>query len=229
MHKDDATQEQNEALETIMQGGTPDIPKTVHVPTDIKAGGQAYEDPEQDEDGIYEHRPVDAEEGDKWYGDDGKVWEMGAGGPIKVSMFDSIRTPMFCPDCEKIMNGKFDTKFYRMRGKCMDCVQKEETRMKVEGTYELYEKRTMLENKKSWLRDIKEGLEEFEEEMTGNVEQVVNSSGDTVEFGGLPEEDINEMMENAKDYIESFEQHVEELEQEVERLREETDANFSTE
>jgi hypothetical protein len=220
---------QDEALETIMQGGTPDIPTTVHVPTDVKAGGEAYEDPDKDENGIYEHRPVGAEEGDRWYDDEGNVWEMGAGGPIKQSFFDDIRTPMFCPECEKIMNGKFDIKFWRMRGKCFDCVQKEETRMRVEGTYELYEKRTMLENKKSWLRDIKDGLQEFEEEYTTGFEQVVNSEGDTVEWGGLEEEEVEEMMTNAKQFIEEFEKHIEELEQEVERLREETDSSFVAE
>jgi len=218
----DGNQEQNEALKTIMQGGTPEVPKSVHVPTPVEngqVGGQAYEDPDKDEDGVYEHRPVDAEEGDKWYDDDGDVWEMGAGGPIKVSMFDEFRTPMFCPECKKVMSGKFDVKFWRMRGKCMDCVQREETKMKVEGTYELYEKRVMLENKKSWLRDIKDGLSEFEEEMTGNVEQVVNSSGDTVEFEGLPKEDVDEMMKNAREFIQDFESHVEELEEKVHELQ----------
>ena len=43
--------QQNEALETIMQGGTPDIPKTVNVPLSYERGGEAYEDPEKDEDG----------------------------------------------------------------------------------------------------------------------------------------------------------------------------------
>lgn len=212
---------QNEALETIMQGGTPEISKTVHVPTTYNAGGEAYEDPDQDEDGIYEHRPVGAEEGDRWYGPDGeKVWEMGSGGPIKVSTFDSIRMPMFCPECGEIMNGRFDRKFWQIRDMCMDCWQKRETKMRVEGTYELYEKKTMLENKKSWLRDIKQGIEEFEEKMQGSFEQVVNSSGDTVEWEGFDDEELSDMIGNANEFIENFEDHIEELEQEVETLKE---------
>lgn len=217
-------QKQNEALETIMQGGTPDIPKTVHVPTSYEKGGEAYEDPEMDEDGIYEHRPVGAEEGDRWYGPDGeKIWEMGSGGPIRTSQFDSLRIPLFCPECEEIMNGNFDRKFYRLREMCMDCWQKRETEMRVNGTYEAYEKRTMLENKKSWLRDIKGGIEEFENKMRGSFEQVVNSSGDTVEFDGLEEEEVDEMIENAKEFISNFEDHIEESEQEVEKLEEKLD------
>lgn len=218
-------EKQNEALETIMQGGTPEISKSVHVPTSVEDGevkGKAYQDPDQDEDGIYEHRPADADEGARWYDEEGNVWEMGGGGPIKVSMFDDVRMPMFCPECDGIMNNRLDRKFWRIRGMCMDCWQKEETRMKVEGTYELYEKRTMLENKKSWLRDIKQGIDEFEEEMTGSFEQVVNSSGDTVEFGGLDEEEVQEMIDNANEFIENFEEHIEELEEEVQELEKET-------
>jgi hypothetical protein len=213
---------QNEALETIMQGGTPEVSKSVHVPTPVEGGevaGEAYENPDTDEDGIYEHRPAGAEEGDKWYGPDGEtVWEMGSGGPIKVSLFDSIRMPMFCPECGGIMNGKFDRKFWKLRGMCMDCWQDKETKMRVEGTYELYEKRTMLENKKSWLRDMKEGIREFEKEMRGNFEQVVNSSGDTVEFDGLEDTEVDDMISNANEFIENFEEHIEELEQEVKDL-----------
>lgn len=219
--------EQDEALETIMEGGTPDIPKSVHVPTPVEGGevaGEAYEDPDTDEDGIYEHRPSEAEEGDRWYGPDGEtIWEMGSGGPIKVSIFDDIRMPMFCPECEEIMNGKFDRKFWKLRGMCMDCWQDKETKMRVEGTYELYEKRTMLENKKSWLRDMKEGIREFEEEMRGNFEQVVNSSGDTVEFDGLEDTEVDDMINNANEFIENFEDHIQELQEEVDDLREETE------
>jgi hypothetical protein len=216
--------QQNEALETIMQGGTPDIPKTVNVPLSYERGGEAYEDPEKDEDGIYEHRPVGAEEGDKWYGPDGeKVWEMGRGGPMKVSQFDDIRMPMFCPECNGIMNGKYDRKFWRLRGMCMDCWQDIETEMRVNGTYELFEKWVMVENKKSWLRDIKEGIAEFEEKMRGSFEQVVNSSGDTVEFDGLEDGEVDEMIENAKEFISNFEDHIEETEQEVEELEEKLD------
>lgn len=219
-------EKQNEALETIMQGGTPEISKSVHVPTPVEdgeVGGEAYEDPDQDENGIYEHRPANAEEGARWYDDEGNVWEMGGGGPVKVSMFDDIRMPMFCPECGGIMNNRFDRKFWRIREMCMDCWQKRETKMKVEGTYELYEKRTLLENKKSWLRDIKQGIEEFEEEMTGGFEQVVNSSGDTVEFSGLEDEEIQEMIDNANEFIENFEEHIDDLEEEVQELEKQTE------
>ena len=80
----------------------------------------------------------------------------------------------------------------------------------------------MLENKKSWLRDIKQGIEEFEEKMTGGFEQVVNSSGDTVEFSGLEDEEVQEMIDNANEFIENFEEHIDDLEEEVQELEKET-------
>lgn len=58
----------------------------------------------------------------------------------------TARMPWFCPKCEDVMNGAHDRKFYYMRGTCFDCVIKEETTMRINGTYELYEKRHVLRN-----------------------------------------------------------------------------------
>ena len=109
----------------------------------------------------------------------------------------------------------------------MECVQEEEAQMKVEGTYELYERTVMFENKKSWLRDIKQGLEEFEKKFDSDFEQVVNSRGDTVEWDGFGDEKLEEMMKNARDFISNFEEHLEEEEKEIEKLREETEGELN--
>ena len=53
-------EEQNEALETIMEGGTAEDPKSVHVPTPVEGGevgGEAYANPDADDDGICAHSP----------------------------------------------------------------------------------------------------------------------------------------------------------------------------
>lgn len=212
------TKKQREALETIMQGGVPENPKQVRVPESYETGGRAYEDPDQDEDGVYEHRPADAEVGDKWRDTKGQLWEMGRGGPMKISSLSDVRTPLFCPECEAIMND-LDIKFYRKRGKCMDCVQKYETKLKVEGLYELYEKKTILHNKESWLRDIKQGLGDFKKQMNANHD--VTEFGDVIEWDGITEEQKEKMFRDAREFIEKFEQHLEASREEVEELHEE--------
>lgn len=214
------TPEQREALETILQGGVPDNPDQIRVPESYNAGGRAYEDPDEDEDGIYEHRPTNAEVGDKWRDESGDLWEMGRGGPMKVSSLDQVRTPLFCPECGNIM-GDLDQTFYYKRGKCMDCVQKFETKLKVEGLYELYEKLTILRNKESWLRDIKQGLEDFRNQMDANHD--VTESGRIIEWNKVSEDQKDEMFQNAEEFIEEFEQHLEASREEVERLREEAE------
>ena len=211
------TPEQREALETILQGGVPDNPRQIRVPQSYSTGGEAYEDPDKDEDGIYEHRPKDAEVGDKWRDEDGQLWEMGGGGPMKISAFSNVRMPLFCPECETIMKD-IDKQFYRKRGKCMDCVQKFETKLKVEGLYELYERQTILRNKESWLRDIKQGLEDFRNQMDANHD--VTEFGDVIEWNQISEEQKEEMFRNAQEFIEEFEQHLEDSREEVEALRE---------
>jgi len=210
--------EQREALETILQGGIPENPRQIRVPETYNRGGGAYKDPDQNEDGVYEHRPKDAEVGDKWKDESGDLWEMGRGGPMKVSSFQQIRTPLFCPECEVIMND-MDQSFYKKRGKCMDCVQKYETKLKVEGLYDLYEKLTILRNKESWIEDIKQGLESFRSQMDANHD--VTESGQVIEWSKISEEQKEEMFHDAKEFIEEFEQHLEESREEVERLREE--------
>jgi hypothetical protein len=51
------------------------------------------------------------------------------------------------------MNHRFDIKFWGLRGKCMDCVIKEETEMRRLGTWKEYEERKIKENYIAALKD----------------------------------------------------------------------------
>jgi hypothetical protein len=103
---------------------------------------------------------VERKEGDTWEDVDGNQWVRKQGFSEKLTKLDTAKTPWFCPECEKAMPHKFDTKFWRIRNKCMDCVIKEETEMKRLGLYELYEKENM---KKNYIAAIKYKLEELED------------------------------------------------------------------
>lgn len=92
-------------------------------------------------------------EGDIWYDSDGKQWTIKNGLRQSISKLQDVRTPWFCPSCEHPLNHKLDTKFYRIRGKCHDCVVKEETKMRMEGTWKDYEEKIEMENQMGWLKD----------------------------------------------------------------------------
>ena len=103
---------------------------------------------------------VERIEGDTWEDAEGKKWVRKTGFNERLTKLDTAKTPWFCPECEKSMPHKLDTKFWRIRGKCMDCVIKEETEMKRIGAYAEYEKRKLKEN---YISAIKYKLEELED------------------------------------------------------------------
>lgn len=221
------TQEkQDEALRTIMEGGVPETPTVVAVPA--MPGDEESEEgkPPKDEDGIYEYRPREPEVGDSWYGKDKhEVWTKEDYGLVRETRHDSARSPMFCPECDQVLGKYYDQKFYNMTGMCMDCVQKREEKMKVEGTYEYYENKKLLQNKRSWIRDIKEGLEEFKKQAQKDVTDVVREGDQIIKWDGISDEDLKEMVDNAEEFIENFESHIEELEEKVQRLKPDNDDN----
>lgn len=96
----------------------------------------------------YENR----EEGERWTDSDGKEWEMKNGIPQSVSKLQAAKTPWWCPVCEKTMHN-IDVKAFRAKGMCLDCVAKEETRMKVDGTWERESRIGILRNQISYLKD----------------------------------------------------------------------------
>jgi hypothetical protein len=97
--------------------------------------------------------PVKHEEGDIWEDADGKKWTVKNGVTQSISKLDFARTPLFCPVCEKSMGHWLDTKFWRLRGKCHDCVLKEETQMRLEGKWEQYERINELRNQVAYLQE----------------------------------------------------------------------------
>lgn len=95
---------------------------------------------------------VDRVEGERWE-DDGKWWEMKDGVKRSISALSGARMPWWCPKCNKPMNHKFDRKFYFLRNMCFNCNVEFEGQMRIDGTYDAFEKRMMWENEKSFIRD----------------------------------------------------------------------------
>jgi hypothetical protein len=85
-------------------------------------------------------------EGDVWEDSTGKQWTIKNGIRQSVTKLDSAKTPWWCPRCNKPMNHRFDIKFWRIRGHCMDCVIKDETEIRRQGKWEEYERKVMLRN-----------------------------------------------------------------------------------
>lgn len=98
-------------------------------------------------------------EGEHWK-EDGKLWTVKDGAHQSISILSETRMPIWCPKCSLPMNHRFDRKFYFLRGHCFNCNVDIEGEMRINGTWEVFEKRLVRENEKAFLRDkINEHME----------------------------------------------------------------------
>lgn len=100
-------------------------------------------------------------EGDVWETLDGKKWTIKNGVRQVVTKLQDAKTPWWCPKCEKSMNHRLDTKFWRIRGHCFDCNVKEETKMRAEGRWKEYEQMIMKANYIAALKDRIAELQDY--------------------------------------------------------------------
>jgi hypothetical protein len=107
-------------------------------------------------------------EGDEWYDVDGKKWTIKNGIRQSVTKQDAAKTPWWCPKCSKPMNERFDVKFWRLRGHCMDCNIKEEMKIRAQGpeAWEKYERTIMLRNYIAETRDKIAELQDYHDTIT---------------------------------------------------------------
>ena len=122
------------------------------------------------------------------------------------------RMPWFCPECDKTMKKKLDNKFWRMMGHCFDCQVKIENKLRVEGKWEEYEKKKILENKKAYLKDLKQSIDEFE--ASGGKTTFFNEVGVTEK--GVEKEEWSMGQENFDQLDDEAREHIERLEMELE-------------
>lgn len=192
-------EKRNEAMKTILKGGVPD--------KDIKFFTTGDSD---------DHREV----GETWVDEDGHEWEQRKGYRIKKGKHEIEGMPLFCPECDGIMNKQIDDKMYYRMGMCSDCVIEMETTLRAQGKYELYEKMKVLNNMKSHLREMEQGVEVFYDNV--NNDSFVNEFG-VEKWSKLSQDEIEEMKENSQKKLDMLRDDIEELEENVSELKEEHD------
>ena len=135
----------------------------------------------------------------------------------KISRLSDVmkqaRMPMFCPKCDVIMKKRLDNKFWNMYGHCFDCQIKIENKMRIDGTYEEWEKSKVKQNKISF---IKEQIQAIEEWKDMKAPEFFNNVG--VNEPMLEKEkwdiDVEKIKKEAEEAIEKFTEELEKLENE---------------
>jgi hypothetical protein len=106
------------------------------------------------------------EEGDVWETLDGRKWTIKNGIRQSVTKLEGANTPWWCPKCQKSMNHRLDSKFWRLRGHCFDCNVKEETKMRAEGRWKEYEQNIMRANYIAALKDRIAELQDYHDNVS---------------------------------------------------------------
>lgn len=88
----------------------------------------------------------------------------------KMDALKETRTPWFCPECKKIMKKKLDDKMYRLYNQCFDCQLKFENKLRIDGKYDEWEQKKVLNNQLSYIRDQIESIEDWKEEASKPLE-----------------------------------------------------------
>jgi len=153
------------------------------------------------------HTPekVQRKEGEKWE-EDGKLWEMKDGIKRSISKLQSAKRPWFCPKCGKSMNTRLDDKMWYKKGTCYDCVVKEETQMRLDGTWHDHQAKRMRANAISWAKEKITELEDYKE-MVANP-QIHFADGRWEEW----DIDDEKVKADLQEEIDNLQKHLDELE-----------------
>jgi hypothetical protein len=134
------------------------------------------------------------EEGDVWE-ERGKTWTIKNGIKQNITKMSGARslTPMCCPECGNRMKKRLDKKFYRLRKKCFDCVVSDEHTMRMNGTFEQYERDIISKKLETIYKNVEVSLNEYVDQV---VEKTYITEAGTKEdwSGGLTKDEYRALV-----------------------------------
>lgn len=142
-------------------------------------------------------------EGDIWEDNLGIRWTINNGVKQNISKNSLLKNiskiPLFCPECNNIMKGRFDNKMYNIHKKCFNCVIEYETKLKREGKFEEYQSKLMKSNANDVLNDLEDGLDDY----INNIfqkEQIFTEIGDIEEWDNQ-KVDVDSIKKDIRDHL----------------------------
>jgi len=132
----------------------------------------------------------------------------------RMDALKDAKTPWFCPECNKVMKSRLDDKMYRLHNQCFDCQVKFENKLRVEGKYDEWEEKKVLNNKLSYVKDQIESIEDWKEQSLNPIEVFDSVGLKEVELQkekwGKNTEKIEEMSKEALEELNKMKTEVEE-------------------
>jgi hypothetical protein len=121
--------------------------------------------------------------GETWIDEQGNQCTQREGYILKTSinhevfqqLRDELKDTKICPQCGNEMTKKLDKKYFLWHGKCMDCVIEMETKLRIEGKYEEYEKNRIKANINAFMKDAMREKEFIKAALSKDYEIVLES------------------------------------------------------
>jgi hypothetical protein len=146
----------------------------------------------------YSKEKINHIEGDIWE-ENGKTWTIKKGLKQTVTKHDALKAmvefPLTCPCCSKPMKDFYlNRKMYHIHGTCFDCVIKMETKLRITGEYEAYERKMLNANKNATIDDAEQIFDEY---FNSKNETYVTETGDIEKWdGGSIDPEVIKMIKN---------------------------------
>lgn len=129
----------------------------------------------------YTQKQIIRQEGEIWE-EDGRRWLIKAGVKQNISKLQELRKasifPIFCPECKKKMNERYDKQLYTIYQHCFDCQIQFEKKLKLEGKFEEYQKLVhnseidgLIAKYEDWVEDLVNGSNDGFVTEQGDVER----------------------------------------------------------
>lgn len=124
-------------------------------------------------------------EGDVWE-ENGKTWTIERGIKQTVSKHSALKAmvelPLVCPCCQKPMKSHhLNKKMFVIHNTCFNCVIEMETKLKIEGKYEEYEKKLLNSNKNTSIDEVEQMFDEY---FNSTMDSFVTEDGDIEKWDG---------------------------------------------
>ena len=119
---------------------------------------------------------------------------------------EALTVPEKCPSCGKNMRDhekRLNFKFYFKRGKCFDCVIKEERNIKQQGeeAWKQYQKEIMLSNAEAWFKDTDKEVEIVKQQVKETTWENADGERNEIDISSFIErieKDYNKLKEDVR-------------------------------
>ena len=136
----------------------------------------------------------------------------------RMDALKEAKIPWFCPECDKVMKRKLDDKMFRLFNHCFDCQVKFENKLRIEGKYEEWEEKKVLNNQLSYIKDQIDSIADWKEQTSKPLEV----------FDQVGVQDVELHTEKWSDNKEQVEKWSEEAFEELNKMKEEVEEKLNS-